>query len=233
VDAADRELIEDAMGEQRYPGVRLHNVTIRRVPPSGPAEADTALLPPSDPGFGYAWYWLGRALEHRACSTCNSVARDAFAKRFELGGGDRGDLWYASYRLGALAVQLEEAVPILLDAYNRDPGRREPLALLARRYREADKPELCVLFALAALSIPFPGGIGPAAGPHLELHVYEWSVADDAALCLTALGQHERAAALYGQILAHPAHVTLSADQRARMEKNLAWLKEQQQPRSQ
>jgi len=231
VDAKTRQTIEEAL-VTTHPTV-LRNVTIRRSPPTVPGHGTDLqnLLPPADHGFGHGWHWLGRSLDNVPdCKECPNMARDAYLRRFQLHGTTdevAGEKWYAAYRLGSLSRQTDEGVQWLLEAYNREPRRREPLAALARLYRTSEKPSLCLLFGMAALAIPFPGGTWPPAGPHVELQVYEWSIADDVSLCMTMLGQHARAASMMSQVLSHNSFVTLPAAERARMEKNLAWLKEQ------
>jgi len=227
-DRESRELIEDAMVREGKP-LLLKNITITRKPPQGPSAmtADAHLAPPADTQFAHGWYWLGRALEDRGNGSNTAAVQQVFSKRFELPSpvpAERGEIWYAGYRIGALARPVEEAVPLLLDSYNRDPRRREPLAVLTRKYREADKYTLCRLFGLAALSVPCPIALGPDAGPHIELHVYEWTVVDDTVFCLSKLGEYDKAAKLLGQLLAYDKHATLPTDHRLRLEANLKWI---------
>lgn len=235
VDADTREGIEDSMiawTTAETTPVVLKNITIRRIPAQAPGDGipQSAWLPPADPKFGHAWHWLARVLDNAPCAECPKMAMDAYTRRFELE-EQGGEKWYAAYRLGALAPELTDATNWLLDAYQREPRRREPLAALARRYRQDAKPLLCVLFGMAALAIPFPGNHWPAAGPHLEMHLYEWSLADDVSLCMDALGQHARAASLLGQVLSHPEFLTLPPTERTRLEANLNSMQEKQKPK--
>ena len=50
-----------------------------------------------------------------------------------------------------------EVAPAYLDAYVMCPTRAEPLVELARFERERERYEVAVLYARAALAIPYPG----------------------------------------------------------------------------
>jgi hypothetical protein len=220
VDKETRELIErDAISIKKYPPPVLVNVYIARSPPnrspSSPPE------PPTDPEFAYAWYWMGRECEMQMAG---EMARLAYTRRLELagssGGGGFGDMWYALYRLGDTHEDPSQAIRLLLEAYELQPRRREPLAALVRRYAEEGKYALCKLFASIALAIPFP--VGPETGPHVEVPVYEWMVADEYSICLARLGYTLEAAQLAQRVLESPSLTTLPVEHAERIRENIA-----------
>ena len=59
------------------------------------------------------------------------MARNAYARRLESS-GDPGDMWYTVYRLGDMAQDPAQSIRLLLEAYELQPRRREPLAALVR-----------------------------------------------------------------------------------------------------
>jgi len=221
VDQETRELIErDVICSRKYPPPVLQNVYITRDLSAAKKKKKhhAPLEPPSDPRFAYVWYWMGRELESQGNT---EAARKAYLRRLE-NAGDPGDLWYTVYRMGDTSPEPSQATSLLLEAYNLQPRRREPLAALARRYADDSKYSLCMLFGLAALSLPFP--TGPETGPHVETPIYEWMVADELTICLARLGRVKEAADLADKILSAVGLTTLSDEHRARIAENhLVW----------
>lgn len=216
VDKDTRELIErDMISIRRYPPPVLVNVLIIRQPPRVASSKAVPMDPPSDFHFGYAWYWMGKECE---AQLQGEQARNAYVQRLQSS-GDSGDMWYALYRLGDTDPDPAAAVRTLLEAYNMQPRRREPLAALMRRYADEDKYAMCHLFGAAAMTIPFPSG--PQAGPHVEIPIYEWMVADELSLCLARLGHPGEAARLVEQLLNGSSLTTLPQEQRTRIQENL------------
>ena len=228
VDKNTRHLIEREMiSLQDHRPLVLPNLFISRQPPRNqPPNPSPALQraqqgspppePPADTQFAYAWYWMGRECEARMEG---DMARHAYTMRLDVT-GDPGDLWYALYRLGDMATESDQAIRLLLEAYNVQPKRREPLAALTRRYADEGKYMLCRLFGSTALAIPFP--TGPETGPHVEVPVYEWMVADELSICLARTGRTDDAAQLAAHIVDNPHLTTLPEDQRKRIAANVA-----------
>jgi hypothetical protein len=216
VDKETRQVIErDMISIYKYPPPVLANVFITRQPLKGKENAMPE--PPADPEFAYAWYWMGRECEKTFAEM--DAARMAFTRRLDLS-DDAGDRWYATYRLGDMAVDPLQSVNLLLEAYNLQPRRREPLAALIRRYADEGKYALCQLFGSIALAIPFPAG--PEIGPHIEVPIYEWMVADEYSVCLARLGHLREAADLAQRLLAASAITTMPEEHRQRIEENIA-----------
>jgi hypothetical protein len=227
VDPWERELIEGAA--TIAPFALITNVTVTRQPPWGPGQGDDEeLLPPQDRTFAYAWHWLARSQETRELW---EEAHKSYLQGIELLQGDPGIHWYALYRAGTTVLSagggVDEAARYLLLAYDAEPRRREPLAALTQAYRKAGRFALCRLYGMVALSIPFP--IAPAMGPHVEVHVYEWSVADETALCLMELREYDQATTLMQHVLQRPAHSTLPVAERERMQHNVEWCRAQKE----
>jgi hypothetical protein len=147
------------------------------------------------------------------------AARHAYTMRLAVS-GEPGDHWYATYRMGDTSDDPLQAINLLLEAYNLQPKRREPLAALVRRYADQGKYALCQMFGAIALAIPFPAG--PETGPHVEIPIYEWMVADEYSVCLARLGHTADAAHLAERLLASPSLSTLSDEHRSRIEENIA-----------
>jgi len=225
VDKDTRELIErDMISPRKYPPPILSNVFITRESGKKKPQWSTP-EPPADPGFAYAWYWMGRECESHMQP---DMARNAYARRLD-NSGDPGDLWYTVYRLGDMSVDPSQSIRLLLEAYDLQPRRREPLAALMRRYADEGKYTLCQLFGGLAMAIPFPRG--PETGPHVEIPIYEWMVADELSVCMARLGHVKEAASLLDQLLANPRMTTMAPEHRTRMEENLLVWKTTTTPR--
>ena len=227
VDRGTRELIEREMiSPAKYPPPVLSNVYITRNPTRLPqslshaAAAAAAVMPepPADAEFAYAWSWMGRECE---LQMQGDAARMAFTRRLDLS-DDVGDRWYAAYRLGDMTADPVQSTYLLLEAYNLQPRRREPLAALSRRYADEGKYALCQLFSSIALAIPFP--VGPQTGPHVEIPLYEWMVADEYSVCLARLGYVKEAHELARRLLSTlpVTATTMPLEHRKRIEENIA-----------
>jgi hypothetical protein len=229
-DRAERELIEGAYATMDigHMASLMTNVSITRHPSWTPGQEEGPILKLQDRQFAFAWEWLGRAYETRGQW---KEAHTAYLQRTELDNPVvwEDGKWYATYRTGVVVLSdggsVHEASGYLLDAYNMQPSRREPLAVLTRAYRVAGKFALCRLYGMAALSIPFP--TTPWTGPHVEVHVYEWTLVDDTSLCLMDLHDYAGAVALLEHVLQRPSYSTASAEDVDRLRQNLAWSKEQ------
>jgi len=213
IEAWDRDLIEGALDLASGRAI-LANASVTRHPPWLPGDDEQPVMPPTDPEFAYAWTWTGRTYE----------ALEMWDKAFEAYDHAGGE-WYALYRAGAVLLAngslIAEASPYLLEAYNTEPRRREPLVVLARAYRRAKKFVLCRLYGMAALAVPFP--FAPDAGPHIEVHVYEWVTVDETALCLMELREYHKAVSLLDHVLENKKYSTLPTPERERLQQNRDW----------
>jgi glycosyltransferase involved in cell wall biosynthesis/predicted GH43/DUF377 family glycosyl hydrolase len=115
------------------------------------------------------------------------LAIDYYDRRVELGGWDE-EVFYARLQQGALmaSVDLDEAVPVLLNAWERRPTRAEPLYELARAHRLIRQYNQAELYATRGLSVAYPSDV-------LFVHrwVYEWGLALEHALALLGLGRRD------------------------------------------
>ncbi len=90
----------------------------------------------------------------------HAEARDWYAKRAEAGGWDE-EAWCAMLMHARSCLALGDAVGFVdgcLSAYEFRPTRAEPLADLARYYRERGQNETAMLWAEAGQRIPYPEG---------------------------------------------------------------------------
>jgi hypothetical protein len=187
-------------------------------------ERDIALLREElqeHPNNSRSVFFLARSLEDGGRST------EAFAiyqQRIGMGGSWSDEVWYSKYRLGlcllANGTHVDQAAPYLLDAYDSDPRRREPLFHLVQHYRLHGKYHLCVLFASVAHGIQFP----PAGSLFVETAVYEWAVADELSVCLSYTSEKQRAADILERVLS-ATHSTLDDNTRQRLVGNLDWFR--------
>jgi len=79
-----------------------------------------------------------------------------YKRRRDLGGWDE-ECWFSGYKIGrAELARGNESLGLtwLLSSYQERPGRAEPIAHLARYYREKGKSALAMLFARHARQIP-------------------------------------------------------------------------------
>lgn len=90
----------------------------------------------------------------------HAEARDWYAKRVEVGGWDE-EVWFAMLMHARSCLALGDAVGFVdgcLSAYEFRPTRAEPLADLARYYRERGQNETAMLWVEAGQRIPPPDG---------------------------------------------------------------------------
>lgn len=191
-----------------------------------------------DPDNPRTWFYYAQSLEHLGHDYHSAYA--AYAFRAEMIASSREERWYSLYRMGYCmmlnnSAAIDSAAKHFLDAYDMNPARREPLYALAGFYRLARKWSLCVMYAMQALHIPFPGAeYAVYEAFAVEVSVYEWKVADEAATCLGELGRFQDAVRILDGALksseARAAQTTLSTEQRARLRGNLARMREKIAP---
>ena len=116
-------------------------------------------------------------------------ALEWYRRRVELGGWDE-EVFYANLQEGILRLEdgIDAAAGVLLEAWQRRPGRAEPLYELAHAYRERGSYDLALLFATRGLDIAYPSDV-------LFVHrwVYEWGLRLERAVSAAALGRFEQA----------------------------------------
>ncbi|MEY2571391.1 MAG: hypothetical protein QOE63_1741, partial [Acidimicrobiaceae bacterium] len=134
------------------------------------------------------------------------LAIDYYRRRVELGGWDE-EVFYAAYQEGVLRAEddLDAAVPVLLEAWQRRPTRAEPLHELARAHRLRGDNSVAHLFASRGLEIGYPADI-------LFVHrwIYEWGLRLERALAAAGIGRHHEARADLSALLDRadlPEHV--------------------------
>ena len=119
---------------------------------------DTALLNAAlteNPGDVRAMFYLAQT--HRDAGR-PAQARDWYRKRADAGGFDE-EVWYSLWMHARSSLALGDDVGFVdgcLSAYERRPTRAEPLADLARYYRERGQNETAMLWAEAGERIPYP-----------------------------------------------------------------------------
>jgi glycosyltransferase involved in cell wall biosynthesis len=120
-----------------------------------------------------------------------------YRRRVELGGWDE-EVFYANLQEGILRAQvdLDSAVPVLLEAWERRPTRAEPLYQLAHAYRLRGELALAHLFASRGLEIPYPTDV-----LFIHRNVYEWGLRLERALAASGLGRTDEARADLLQLL--------------------------------
>jgi tetratricopeptide (TPR) repeat protein len=147
-------------------------------------------------------------------------ALDAYERRIELG-GDPEEIWYSMYQLALIQLKLRRprghVVQALVRAHETRPCRAEPLWVLACAARRSKDYRMAYEAAKSAAAIPMPDDL-----LFMERDVYEWRALDELALAAHHLGHREEALATARKVLACE---TLPAKERARIEKNLEWLR--------
>lgn len=123
-------------------------------------ERDLALLSAAlaaNPADARSMFYLAQTLRDAGR---HAEARDGYAKRIEAGGWDE-EVWYAMLMHARSCLALGDAVGFVdgcLSAYEFRPTRAEPLADLARYYRERGQNETAMLWVEAGRRIPYPEG---------------------------------------------------------------------------
>ena len=121
----------------------------------------------------------------------HQLAARYYRRRVEMGGWDE-EVFYANLQEGILRARLEDdsAPAVLLEAWERRPGRAEPLYELARFHRQRGDLAVAHMFASRGLDVPYPEDV-------LFIHrwVYEWGMRLERAQAAAGLGQLDEAAA--------------------------------------
>jgi glycosyltransferase involved in cell wall biosynthesis len=119
---------------------------------------DIALLEAAlaaDPQDARAMFYLAQTYRDAGR---HADARDLYRRRIDAGGWDE-ELWYAMLMLARTQLALGDDVAFVdgcLAAYEFRPARAEPLAELARYYRERGQHETAMLWVEAGLRIAYP-----------------------------------------------------------------------------
>jgi glycosyltransferase involved in cell wall biosynthesis len=122
------------------------------------AARDIALLSEflkAHPGDGRSLFYLAQSYRD-AGRLADAIA--AYGQRIAAGGWEE-EVWYAQYQLALCQRDIGNRpafVTSCLAAYQRRPSRAEPLYALAQHYREQNEGTTALLFAEAAVCIPYP-----------------------------------------------------------------------------
>jgi glycosyltransferase involved in cell wall biosynthesis len=109
----------------------------------------------------------------------------------------------------------DEVAKAYLTAWDHRPVRAEPLAALARYYREHGRFAMARMVALQGMTIARPDDV-----LWLDVSVYEWRCIDEYAVSSYWTGDYEESAAASRRLLERRS---LPDSQRARVEENLAF----------
>ncbi len=158
--------------------------------------------------------------------TLRDLGRDreavaAYEHRASLGGWEE-EVWYALLQVAVLRERLgdddRDVLTAYVAAFERRPGRAETLVELARHLRERGRHELAHVFATRAVQLAPTDDILfvlPAC--------YGWRARDELSISSYWVGRYAESAALAEAVLADP---DLPADDRPRVERNLAFARE-------
>lgn len=123
----------------------------------------------------------------------------AYRKRAELGGWDE-EVFYSLWQIARLLERTGADAASVGDAYlaawQFRPPRIEPLVDLARLNRQLGRHHVARLFAERAAAVCRPEDI-----LFVDASAYQWRAADELAMALYAVGERERAEALWQRIL--------------------------------
>ncbi|MBL9170014.1 MAG: hypothetical protein JNN07_19930 [Verrucomicrobiales bacterium] len=141
-------------------------------------------------------------------------AKKWYSRRAELSGA-KEETWYCLYQVAVLTHFTQGATPeAIIQAYARAydflPSRLEPLAPLARIYRENGAHETA--YQLSKLGI---GAVVPSKGFGFDLSIYELILPLEFVYACQALGREAEATLIALRLLEHPQ---LPADCRTRLE---------------
>jgi glycosyltransferase involved in cell wall biosynthesis len=125
----------------------------------GKAERDAALLKAAvtqDPTDARSWFYLGNSLKDLGRLDEAAVA---LRKRVELGGWDE-EVWHSGLTLSRMerAQNGPQSTHSALKTWHDRPSRLEPLADLAKYYREIGMNEVALMFAKRGLAASEPTG---------------------------------------------------------------------------
>ncbi len=150
-----------------------------------------------------------------------ALALEHYRRRLAMGGWEE-ERWYAQWQIGVLLERLRaapvEITAAYLAAYQLRPRRAESLVDLARFHRLRQEYALAYLYAARAAQLPLPDD-----GLFIQLSHYQWQALDELGISAFYVGD---AAALGAgreaveRLLASPH---LPADQRERVQANLAF----------
>jgi tetratricopeptide (TPR) repeat protein len=104
-------------------------------------------------------------------------ALECYRKRSGAGGWEE-EAWYSQYRAALCLRELGDTdgfMAAALASWDTRPWRAEPLAALARHYRESGRWQLACEFAALGLRIPFP----EADRLFIETDVYPWRFVEE------------------------------------------------------
>jgi tetratricopeptide (TPR) repeat protein len=166
-----------------------------------------------DPDDLRTMFYLAQSLENAGD---DAGALEAYTRRGTAGGWDEEQCVALIRRaecLQRLGRPWPESLASLLEAAEARPSRAEPLAIIARHYRETGEFELGYEFACRASAIPFP------ADDYLfvDTSVYDWRAVDERAVCAFELGRFAEALDLEAGLLAGTG---LPDDERERVAAN-------------
>lgn len=156
-----------------------------------------------DPGDQRALFYLAQS--YRDLGKTQPAIR-TYRRRVELGGWGE-EVFCANLEEGRLrsATDLDEAIPVLLEAWERRPSRAEPLHVLAAAHNAAGRFATAHMFAGRGLELAYPADI-----LFVERWIYEWGLRVERARAAAALGWDEEAREDLVEVLALPglpAHV--------------------------
>lgn len=142
-------------------------------------------------------------------------AEAQYHRRLALGGYP-DERYIARYHLGIIRRRQGDDAGLwrqMLLAYDAFPSRAEPLHELARHAQSEDRHHLALAMASLGLTVPKPDN-----GLFVQADVYEWRLADIAAVALYWTGRADEALAINERILP----LVPDAD-RQRIVDNIAW----------
>ncbi len=118
-------------------------------------------------------------------------AIDYYRQRVEMGGWDE-EVFYANLQEGILRAEqdLNGALPVLLEAWQRRPTRAEPLYQLARAHRRRGDLDIAHMFATRGLEVTYPNDV-----LFILRWVYDWGLHLERALAAADLGRLSQARA--------------------------------------
>jgi len=126
-------------------------------------------------------------------------AIELYVRRLQLGGAST-ELWEAMYRHAVLVSQRDWArgVNLLLETWEYQPTRAEPLWSLAHGYRLREAFALAGVFATKGLAIPTPETLGPNFRA-----IYDWGLKWEWSLAAFETGNPKGAASVCGSLLSN------------------------------
>lgn len=146
------------------------------------------------------------------------LAIRTYRERVALGGWDE-EVFYAQLQQGRLlaAEDLDAAIPVLLEGWERRPTRAEPLHALAAAHNSKGKFAAAHMFAGRGLEVSYPSDV-----LFVERWVYEWGLRLERARAAAGLGRNQEARDDLAKLLARPhlpghveKHVRASIDRLA------------------